>query len=189
MKSQSILVALVGILLGLITSVILNKNTVDNPSEIISTKQKGSKILNYMPEYSYPDLSGKTRYSSEWKGNIIVLNFWAAWCPPCHKETPSFIELQKKYKAQKVRFIGIAIDDIEPVQDFVDTYGINYPILMGDLGAAALSRQLGNKFEGLPFTVVASVEGKIILKHTGELKKTQLEPILQKAIENYSLTQ
>ena len=97
--------------------------------------------------------------------------------------------MQKKYKAQKVRFIGIAIDDIEPVQDFVDTYGINYPILMGDLGAAALSRQLGNKFEGLPFTVVASVEGKIILKHTGELKKTQLEPILQKAIENYSLTQ
>jgi thiol-disulfide isomerase/thioredoxin len=139
--------------------------------------------LERIPAFSYPDLEGQLRHSSEWKDRILVLNFWAAWCPPCRAETPMFVELQQKYGGDNVRFVGIAIDDKQPVQDFVDDHGVEYPILLGDEGAITLSNKLGNHFDGLPFTVVALPGGKIILRHQGGIGRKELEPVLKQAIE------
>jgi thiol-disulfide isomerase/thioredoxin len=108
----------------------------------------------------------------------MVINFWATWCPPCREETPLFVELQEKYREHGVRFIGVAIDDPEPTQDFVDTYGVNYPVLIGDSSAIELSRRLGNRFQGLPFTVVARPDGRIASRVTGEVERDALEPLL-----------
>lgn len=143
-----------------------------------------AEAAHAVPDFEFPDLDGKQRLGREWKTRILVLNFWAAWCPPCRDETPTFVELQEQYGTDNVRFVGIAIDDPEPVREFAETYGVNYPILLGDEHAVSLSRRLGNRFEGLPFTVVAEPGGKVVLRHTGGLEREELEPVLRAAIES-----
>jgi thiol-disulfide isomerase/thioredoxin len=130
--------------------------------------------VDVMPGFTYPDLQGQPRSRSEFGDKILVVNFWASWCPPCREETPDFIELQDAY-GDDVQFIGIAIDDPEPVREFADSFGINYPVLLGDVDAITLSRKLGNRHEGLPYTVVATAKGRIVLRHAGGLEKARLE--------------
>ena len=143
-----------------------------------SIASNGDNTLEQLPTFSYPDLQGNVRSSDEWKEKVVVLNFWASWCPPCRKETPDFIELQDKHKGQ-VQFVGIAIDDQQPVQEFAQKFGINYPTLLGDVSAVELSRQLGNRFSGLPFTAIFDREGKLQLVHTGGMPREMLEKQLQ----------
>jgi len=184
MKPTKILVvAVIGLLIGAATGFgikFFGSRDAASPSQAPGQME----TLNNVPDFSFPDLEGKMRNGQEWRDRIMVLNFWAAWCPPCREETPLLVELQEKYSADNVRFVGIAIDDKEPVQDFVDTNGVEYPILLGELDAINLSRHLGNHFEGLPFTIVAEPGGKVILRHQGGIKREQLEPILKQAIED-----
>ena len=136
------------------------------------------KQVDKVPGFSYPDLNGRHRHSDEFDDKVVVLNFWATWCTPCRKETPEFVALQETF-AGDVQFIGIAIDDEEPVREFADTFEMNYPVLLGDIEAVSLSRRLGNRYEGLPFTVVAAPGGKVVLRHAGSLERDKLEKILR----------
>jgi thiol-disulfide isomerase/thioredoxin len=134
--------------------------------------------VDVVPGFSYPDLDGRQRHSSEFADKVMVLNFWATWCAPCREETPEFVALQASF-AGEVQFIGIAIDDEEPVREFADSFSMNYPVLLGDIEAIELSRRLGNRYEGLPFTVVAAPGGDVVLRHTGGIHRDKLEPILR----------
>lgn len=154
--------------------------TYDNAGQpAIVTPVQSVEVVDVVPGFAYPDLDGRQRQGSEFTDKVVVLNFWATWCPPCRKETPEFVALQEAF-AGKVQFIGIAIDDEDPVRDFADTYAMNYPVLLGDVDAVALSRRLGNRYEGLPFTVVARPGGQVVLRHAGGLERDQLEPLLRK---------
>jgi thiol-disulfide isomerase/thioredoxin len=137
------------------------------------------EAVKVIPQFSYPDLKGRTRESREWSGKATVINFWATWCPPCREETPLFVELQEQYRNRGVQFVGVAIDDAEPTQDFVDTYGVNYPVLLGDASAIDLSKRLGNHYQGLPYTIVTRPNGRIASRITGGVKRTDLEPLLE----------
>ena len=143
----------------------------------VQTAESG--LHQAVPDFSYPDLEGHQRRSNEWLGKVLVLNFWATWCPPCREETPLFVELQEKYGEAGVQFVGIAIDDQEATREFANTYGVNYPVLLGDMKAVELSKRFGNRFEGLPFTLVAHRDGRIALRHAGGVSRAQLEPLLQ----------
>ena len=180
--TQILLIAVIGLVLGGVAGLGYKLVTEEEAAQG-SEASDAVKLLGAIPDFSFPDLQGQVRKGREWRDRILVLNFWAAWCPPCREETPMFLELQKKYANDNVRFVGIAIDDKQPVQDFVDTLGVEYPVLLGDLQAIGLSRQLGNRFEGLPFTVVAEPGGKVILRHQGGISREQLEPVLKQAIE------
>jgi thiol-disulfide isomerase/thioredoxin len=144
----------------------------------IPTPVKTVQQVDVLPSFSYPDLEGRQRSRGEFADKIVVLNFWATWCSPCREETPTFVALQETF-ADSVQFIGIAIDDEEPVREFADSFGVNYPLLLGDIEAVSLSRRLGNRYEGLPFTVVARRDGSVVLRHAGGLQRSKLEPLLK----------
>jgi thiol-disulfide isomerase/thioredoxin len=136
-----------------------------------------------LPAFSLPDLSGKQHAIAEWQGKILVINFWATWCPPCLKEIPDFIALQTQYAAQGLQFIGIAIDDKAAVDDYLATTKINYPLLMGADDGVALARQLGNSVDAVPFSVVVNQQGMVIYRQPGELSREQLLAIITPLIQ------
>lgn len=124
------------------------------------------------------DLGGQLQPLTQWRGRVLVINFWATWCTPCREEIPMFVRLQEKYRAQGLQFVGIAIDQPDKVQAFSREFSINYPILMGGLETVELSRQTGNRLGALPFTVVIDRNGKIAATQLGELKEARLDAMI-----------
>ena len=152
-----------------------SNNETTNTIKVAKAATLTGTIGSQRPEFSLADMDGVTRKLSEWDGKVLVINFWATWCPPCRKETPAFVELQEKYGEQGLQFIGVAIDEKDNVIDFADTYGVNYPMLLGDLEAINTSKQYGNRFGTLPYTVIVDRQGKISFIQRGELHKETAE--------------
>jgi len=125
-------------------------------------------------EFSLPDLSGKQRNIKEWQGKILIINFWATWCPPCLKEIPEFIKIQDEFADMGLQFIGIAIDEKSAVEEYLNTLAINYPqLIAGDTGIT-LSHQLGNIVNAVPFTLIVNQQGQIIHRQPGELSREKI---------------
>ena len=135
-----------------------------------------------LPDFTLPDLAGEPRNISEWKGKVLVINFWATWCPPCLREIPEFIALQNEFGSQGLQFIGIAVEEKEPVEAYVQTVNLNYPVLIGEEAGIALSQKLGNKANAVPFTIIVDPSGKIIHQHPGEFKKQQITELIAQLI-------
>lgn len=128
-----------------------------------------SANIKSLPDFSLPDLEGTSRNLLDWKGKVLVVNFWATWCPPCRKEMPTFIEIQTQHAGTDLQIVGIAVDDREVVQKFYEANGINFPILVGGNKAIELAGHLGNRFDGLPFTAVFDKSGKLHYFQTGRM--------------------
>ena len=131
-------------------------------------------------QHSFPDERGQPQPLSQWRGQVVVLNFWASWCAPCREEMPDFVALRTLYRSQGVEFIGIAIDSPANVAQFLQRQPVNYPILIGEGPAHSLARQLGNPSGGLPYTIVIDRDGSIALSHLGRLPRATLETALRK---------
>lgn len=128
---------------------------------------------------NFPDLNGKAQAFSQWRGRVVVLNFWATWCPPCRTEIPDFVKVQEKFAARGLTIVGLAIDDKDKVQAFADEMAINYPILIGDTRAMDLAKAAGNRLGGLPYTVILDRQGKIVAGEIGGLTAAKLEALVQ----------
>ena len=128
---------------------------------------------------SFPDTHGQPQALSQWRGQVVVLNFWASWCAPCREEMPDFVDLRSKYQPKGVEFVGIAIDNPANVAQFLQQLSVNYPILIGEGAAHALARQLGNPSGALPYTIVIDRNGNVVLKHLGRLPRDTLENTLR----------
>lgn len=109
---------------------------------------------------------------------MLIVNFWATWCPPCRVEIPQFIKVQEKYRSRGLVLVGVAMDKKDAVRAYADEIGINYPVLLGDLEAMELSRKAGNRFGALPFTLIIDRTGRIIATELGGLTQAKLEPII-----------
>ena len=149
-----------------------------NPQLLSGQDKTLPQRVSTLPEFSFTDLEDRERHSSEWSGHVLVLNFWATWCPPCRAEIPGFIKLQEKYAGNQVQFVGIAVDEKDLVAEFAKNMGINYPLLLGELDAVKLSELMGNRFGGLPYTVVIDREGSIRHRQPGEMREDELESII-----------
>ncbi|CAA9890330.1 Redoxin domain-containing protein [Candidatus Methylobacter favarea] len=131
-----------------------------------------------LPEFSLADLSGVQHSIYEWQGKILIINFWATWCPPCRKEIPEFIALQEQYATKGVQFIGVAIDEQEAVSRYLSSTKINYPVLMGEDKGIALAHQLGNIIDAVPFTLVVDQQRQIIHRQPGEFSRDEILKII-----------
>ena len=129
-------------------------------------------------DFSLQDVEGKVHQFSEWGNKVRVLNFWATWCPPCRKETPMFVEMQEQLGDKGLQFVGVAIDEKDKVLDFMDSYGVNYPMLIGTDDAIKVAEQYGNRFGALPWTVVVDRTGTIVHAQGGEFTRQKANAVI-----------
>lgn len=120
------------------------------------------------PDFKLKTTNGKNIRLSDYKGKIVIIDFWATWCAPCRKGIPDLIDLQNEYK-DKVIVIGISLDaDTKPdVIPFIKKYGINYPIAYGN---SEVVRAYGN-IQAIPTSFIVDQSGKIVDKHVGLVDK------------------
>jgi cytochrome c biogenesis protein CcmG/thiol:disulfide interchange protein DsbE len=134
------------------------------------------------PDFTLPDLDGRDVSLGQFKGKVVLINFWATWCGPCRIEIPWFVELQDKYAGRGFTVIGIAMNDEEKaaVAPFVRSerfavngvpLPVNYPIL---LGTDAAAQRFGGLL-GVPTSVLISKEGKVVKREDGLINYEELD--------------
>jgi len=127
---------------------------------------------------SFPDLENKMRRLSEWRGKVLVCNFWATWCAPCREEIPILVAARRKYGPSGAEIVGIAIDNVAKVRQFSASFDISYPVLLAGSDGLDLMRQLGNSGGGLPYTVIVDRQGALVHRKLGALKTGELDGLL-----------
>ena len=113
-----------------------------------------------------------------------MLNFWASWCEPCREEMPELSALHNEYKARNVVVLGMAIEDVAAVNDFLKETKVSYPLFAADIQGMEIASLLGNNKGVLPYTVIINADGSIVKSFFGRVTKPLLEksllPLLQK---------
>ncbi|HSY58616.1 MAG TPA: TlpA disulfide reductase family protein [Terriglobales bacterium] len=132
-----------------------------------------------VPPFLLQDLDGNAVSTAQWQGKVVILNFWATWCPPCRDEIPLLVELAKKYK-DGLQIVGVSLDDssADDVRQFAKAFHVNYPIVMG-------SRELLSEYGGvpaLPTTFLINKDSRVVLKHEGlyppEVYETEVRSLM-----------
>jgi len=129
------------------------------------------------PSWELQDADGKTIHSSDFKGKVVVLDFWATWCPPCKAEIPGFIALQNEYGKKGLAVIGISVDEggAAVVKEFAQKIGMNYTVVLAD----EKTPQAFGGIEAIPTTFIIDREGRIVTKHLGFTEKDEFEKELK----------
>ena len=133
------------------------------------------------PEFELKDVSGKVVRLADYKGKVVLLDFWATWCGPCGIEIPWFVDFQRRYKDRGFEVLGVSMDDDgwKSITPFVTEKKINYRILLGD-------DKTGDQYggvEALPTTFVIDRDGKIASVHVGLTSRKDIEDAIQKLLD------
>ncbi|MEM9057745.1 MAG: TlpA disulfide reductase family protein [Pseudomonadota bacterium] len=125
------------------------------------------------PAMTLNDHTGKPRSLTEWDGDLVLVNFWATWCGPCRREIPMLTALQSEFGDKGLQVVGIAIDEAEPVSDYIKEVGINYPVLVGEQAAIDAAEAYGATVTALPLTAIVGRSGEVAHVYLGELHREQ----------------
>lgn len=123
---------------------------------------------------TYTDADGIARPLAQWRGTLLVVNFWATWCAPCVEEMPALDRVRDEFGAHGVEVIGIGIDSADRIRAFRDKLGIGLPLLVAGSDGSELARTLGNLAGVLPYTVLVARSGAIEQRHVGQIRPEQL---------------
>ena len=152
-----------------------------NPNAALNKSNTAYNTLSTQALFAakLPNENGVSQDLSQYKGKIIVLNFWATWCPPCREEMPELSELYTEYKIKNVVVLGVAIDELSAVKEFTTATPVSYPILASEDEGSALNNQLGNDKGVLPYTVIINTDGSVVDTFFGRINKGLLEGALR----------
>jgi thiol-disulfide isomerase/thioredoxin len=131
-----------------------------------------------LTQASFKDLSDQVGSLEQWRGRVLVVNFWASWCPPCREEIPGLVDIQRQFAAKGVQVVGIAVDSAEKARESAGELGINYPVLVAGIEIVELTRRLGNRPGALPYTLVLDRNGKLVAQHLGIIPTAELTRIV-----------
>jgi peroxiredoxin len=152
----------------------------DKPAPSLPPMPQAPKTGSAAPDFTLPDLKGKSIQLSSFKGKAVVVDFWATWCEPCKIEMPWLVDLQKKYGPEGLQILGVAMDDADDqtIQEFAHKMGVNYPVLKGTEAVADLYGGL----DGLPATFFVDRSGKIVDVAVGLANQSLLEDSIKRAL-------
>ncbi len=148
------------------------------PSVAAPTADAPARLL----ALTLPDLDGRLQPISQWKDKVLVVNFWATWCPPCKEEMPEFSRINSKYAEKGIQFVGISIDSADKVLAFQKETPVSYPLLISNLESLELSSDLGNRAKALPFTIILRADGRPQQVKLGKFATPDLEKAIQSAL-------
>jgi peroxiredoxin len=134
-------------------------------------------VLGMAPEWELRRLDGTTLKSPELAGKVVVVDFWATWCPPCVEEIPGYVEMQREHEAAGLVIVGISLDQagVEEVRKFGERYGMNYPVVMADRDVVAAFGGV----EAIPTTFLIDREGRIRHRKVGMITRADYEPLVK----------
>jgi peroxiredoxin len=152
------------------------------PSSLPTGELKSQAQRKPAPNFSLKDADGNAVNLADYRGKVVLVNFWATWCGPCEAEIPWFIEFEKKYKDQGFAVLGVSMDDDgwKSVRPYVASHKINYRIM---IGSEVVSQQFG-EIESLPTSFVLDREGRIASNHIGLVDKVDYQNEIVKLLED-----
>lgn len=172
-----------GFFIGLILLLFVINNSGSEPEQgpyppnyVPATQSKSA----FAPDFTLASTDGKTLKLSSLKGKVIILDFWATWCPPCRKGIPDLVDIKKQYGSKGVEIIGISVDQEtkDEVVPFMKEYGINYPIVYGNMN---VYQQYGG-IRAIPTSFIIDKEGKIVASYEGLISKLAYENHIKKLL-------
>ncbi len=125
---------------------------------------------------------GKSVNTEQWRGKVLVVNFWASWCPPCVEEMPTLDKLNAEFSSKNVLFVGIGIDSPSNIREFLKNTPVSYPIVIGGLEGSILSKQMGNSQGALPYTIIINSNGKASSSKLGKISEDELRSAIKSAL-------
>ncbi len=133
----------------------------------------GAADAFWRSSFDTPD--GNKLLMSSFRGKILLVNFWATWCPPCVAELPLLDGFFRENRDKNWQVVGLAVDQLGSVQTWLKTKPLSFPVGMAGLAGAELSKSLGNAVGGLPFTVVFGSSGEPLHRKTGKVLTEDLD--------------
>ena len=183
MKAPLVLVLAVGVALFSVAATSywvmhssLTQSDQTNPAALSSPSPQSASALTSL---ALPDTRGVVQPLSQWRRKILVVNFWATWCPPCREEMPAFSRIAIKHAANGVQVVGISIDTLNKVLEFQKLTPVSYPLLIGSFDTVQSTVLLGNTVQALPFTAIYDRAGNIHSIKLGRMSEQELERRLQ----------
>lgn len=145
-----------------------DKDSTQTPQPVTNQKapvMQSSANYAMAPDFTLIDSEGKTIKLSDFRGKVVILDFWATWCGPCRMEIPGYVKLYDKYKDQGLQIIGVSLDQDgwTPVRPFMQQYNIDYPIVLGNNQIVAAYGGIN----AIPTTFLINKEGQVVTKKIG----------------------